>query len=45
MRAMASSTFTYFFMTDARGTDVSAPREWTQPKVSASQTVTIVWKR
>jgi hypothetical protein len=45
MRAMASATFTYFFMTDTRATDTSAPREWTHPKVSASQAVTVVWTR
>jgi len=44
MRAMASATFTYFFMTDRQATDVSVPREWTRPPVTSSQPATIVWQ-
>lgn len=40
---MASTNFTSFFMADSRASDVSVPREWTRPKVSASLAATIVW--
>lgn len=45
MRAMATATFTYFYMTDTRGTDRSVPQEWTRPPVSSSQPATFVWTR
>lgn len=41
---MASANYTYFFTAGAPATDHSVPREWTQPRPSASQPVAIAWE-